>query len=846
MATPYDIEPSPSSPITTEMLMRWKAYMSAIPLPHDGVPRGGIPLENVSREALLACPPQVLAHIIQTASQGGLEVISPRQTPLSATMVRRSGRERYLGDHDVFSRAEAEPVWPCITPGDDDDLDFLLPDEPMAPRESVITKREKTRTKTLVTQDLEVADPVLMCLLKGRATIDILNRIDVGGDGTALAMLLIAAWGLEADDLMDLGAYTLGVDGPLQRHAMKVDEVFPTMYAPVQARSCITVGNVDTSKALLLPDLAIDWARCRVFCEAVFYNSCVIEGLPLRYMGVPHNASAAGSIANAYGVVTFQPNPSISWSYAPSTFALTPTATLKARRAFTIPDDVRNALQLYVKKVRPVSFVLAQTPRVVLKQTQARRTNPLSGETIASAYSRTVAAMSTGTARGKNSSAALRNAIYVCLEGASRGVQLRMARYTEITVQECREHLGVGVVPLNVIRDLAHQFKDVGSTIREHLAREAERRGSNITEWWRDATAQVPQDMADMTEGSFSWAMVGLWLLFRQPTDRWKNLERALSLRAHFLGTQGAACCMALPAEKGSLVRLLAAAQGSVKSISEAWYGYYKAVADVGHAVGREAERMGRKREAAACVMGAKLWEFRARALKASNVHPQEKAVKKKSEWHFRIKATPTDLVVRPAPYRAFECLRDYLHGCPFVHKRALMPMDEYEEEKGPISPVFKACTSILMPCKPTKVTTYVAEPWKMATDLEKGWKFIVDDLNVVAKIMKEEHEETAVKKRQKVEEVTNMTEFEFEMPELAPMDAEGEGAGLRSFWALYGNLDSDISMGLDDRIAMLPDHVADDVYNGSYENMGALLAMINRLEQQELAASTARHETVK
>ncbi|KAI9109115.1 hypothetical protein K1719_019738 [Acacia pycnantha] len=39
-----------------------------------------------------------------------------------------------------------------------------------------------------------------------------------------------------------MDAFSLGVDGPLHRHAIKTDEVYPMCYAPTRVRRAISVG----------------------------------------------------------------------------------------------------------------------------------------------------------------------------------------------------------------------------------------------------------------------------------------------------------------------------------------------------------------------------------------------------------------------------------------------------------------------------------------------------------------------------------------------------------------------------------------------------------------------------
>lgn len=100
-------------------------------------------------------------------------------------------------------------------------------------------------------------------------------------------------------EIMELDGYSLGIEGALQRHAMKVDKVYTTLYAPTHITSVVSMGVSDLDKSVLLPDMALDWRRMRVFREAVFYLTCMVEGHPKKKMaGITVSGQRSGSRKN--------------------------------------------------------------------------------------------------------------------------------------------------------------------------------------------------------------------------------------------------------------------------------------------------------------------------------------------------------------------------------------------------------------------------------------------------------------------------------------------------------------------------------------------------------------------
>jgi hypothetical protein len=710
--------------LTDEEVERWRCHIRAIPLPDAYVPTGGDPLAAMSDEALLNMPPHLIAHVQRTAAQGGLQVISPRQTPFSSLMVRTSTEERELGDHIVGSTASPGVEWPTL---DDYDFSHLLPDQPLCPLPADVSVRTKTVTEPLTSSNRVLSDPILSCLVKGRAAIDLLRREDVNGGAEELTELLANAWGITRAEMDDMDAFTLGITGSLLRHCIKADEVFPMLHAPIQVKRSIGVGVSQVSRDVLPDDSAMDWRRMRVFCEAVFHLSTSIEGIPLTKITArppPGDPTAAG---NRRGTLCFRPAPATSWLHSPDTFCVTPVKMTDGMRGRGIPTEVYQALSRYVDVARPMTKVEAVHQRVRAKRSYATDIDVPVGETLTSGYRLMTKCLLVGTARGRTSSATVRNLIYKALEVAKLPLRMRLARYISIATSECKTHLGHKDVPDRVIDKLANKFRVLGDMIRLKVAEEATKRGHTIEEWWSDCMAQVPSKFMEFKEGTMGWTKIGLWLTFKANSDKWIALSKAVRYSALREAEVSAVGSMALPPAVGSAERIEAVGRATVKRVTETYSNYYLGVADVCHALGDELEEDGRPRTAAMVREAGYLWTLRARSIRGSNFYAIAKEEKTKSKHHVRFEYDTIDMILAPAPYRAFEAY------CKHVESADWLPTDFKQHISEFHDPVISKCFTTyrrhIMPARETVATKYLAKPWELGYDMERAWDELISDI---------------------------------------------------------------------------------------------------------------------
>lgn len=715
--------------LSEDEILKWSTRANVIPLPDYYCPTGGAPLSEVDDDVLLTAPPHVIVHIQRTAAQGGLQVVSPRQTPFSALMDRMPGGARMIGDHVVGVVAEPDTYWPTI---DDADMSDLLPDQPIPPVVQDKSVRTKTRTLPLTAASHVLSDPILACLVKGRAVIDILRREDVMGGADELTAVLAKAWGVECKEIDDLDAFSLGIGGPMLRHAIKADEVYPTTYAPIHIRRSVSVGCSDVNRHYLPDNTAMDWRRMRTHCEAVFTLSCAIEGYPMQMMKARPPPGDPTAPSNRPNVLVFQPAGASAWSYDGSTFAITPTRPPDHMKASAIPAEVLDALARYVRVARPMSYALVAGVSTRAKKSVMVGTDYIAGETIATSYKMMIRCLVVSGVRGKTAAAAVRNTIFQAIENASLLNRMRVVRYIMIARDEAKAHLSLDMVPDVLIERLASKFLAIGDEIRLKIAAEATRRGHSIEEWWGDITAQAPERYSLFAEGTRGWAMVGMWLMFRSPTDRWKKLVSATHYGALREAQRSAVGGLRLPAEKGTPERLLAACVGAVRNITKAYAAYYMGVADVGLALADVAVEMSRPRTALMLREAAYMWVLRARAFRGTNIHLTGKDVDEASENYYKVKSTPADIVIKPAPYRAFEAYKSHVENSEILASTYKKHVAGFKGSV--ISDCFEFYRDMACPAKKSTLTQYLICPPQLSADMEASWQMLKEDVKIVAK----------------------------------------------------------------------------------------------------------------
>jgi hypothetical protein len=713
--------------ITLEDIDRVATRIRPFPLPADLAPPSRCDFSEIPEETLLSTPPHLIAHMQRTAAQGGFQVVSPRQTPLSSMMTRIKTHRRQLGDHIVGSIADPYSTWPTI---DDADFSAILPDEPLPLASTGPTLREKTRTKSLTSYSHMLSDPILSCLVKGRAVIDVLNRHDVQGDGDAVASLLADAWGVEKEDIMDLDAFSLGFEGEMLRHAIKVDEVHPVIYAPIHQRRCISVGASEISRECLPADSAMDWRRMRVFCEAIFALTISIEGIPMvavRAVPPPGDMTAP---ADRQNILAFLPAPCTAWSHSADTFALSPVVDIRRRRHKTIPREVLAALARYVEVIRPVSHAMSHGFRATARLSTLHSVDVPPGETLQSSYHTVVRQVGTHGARGRTAAATVRSFVFEAIEALPPAEAMRINRYIQLAKKEVLEHLSLMEVPEVIVDRLACKFLTVGEKIRLKVTAEAKHRGATSEEWWKDITSQSASRYKEMKEGTMGWAKVAMYLLFKQPTDKWRKLCSAINYSSMMESAARSVGGIPLPPEKESIARVEMAARHVAKSVSGAYAGHYMGVYDVGMAISDYMMASGKQRSAEILRQASYLWVLRARVFRAINVNILPGSSESPNVNHYTAVGKCLSINLAPAPYRVYAAYRIGALKSDIIPERIKKQLPT--NIVGRISTVFKDMIGPIIPIRESELTKYLIEPRKLGDDMEKAWRELVGDMKKV------------------------------------------------------------------------------------------------------------------
>jgi hypothetical protein len=821
--------------VTDDELMRIAARIRPFPLPSEAVPVKTSQFQDLSREMILNAPAHLMVHLQRTAAQGGMQVISPRQTPLTSMMNRKCQEKRLLGDHVVGSIAEPLEEWPTM-----DDMDFsqLLPDEPLPPSDVEVTHRTRTKTVSITSATGMLSDPILACLIKGRAVIDILNRHDVQGDGAGVATLLADAWGLKEGDIMDLDGFSLGYDGPLLRHAIKSDEVYPTIYAPVHQRKSISVGSNEVSKKNLAEDTALDWRRMRVFCEAVFSMATSIEGYPLKAMRAippPGDMTAPGNRPN---VMVFIPAPCTAWVHCPSTFAVNPVLERRVSKSRAIPEEVAMALARYVSVVKPMTHAMKVGHKATTQVTHLQPVEFAESETIQSTYAHVISRMATTGARGRTPAKTLRNFIYETICAADMGFAARINQYIQLAKSEVKVHLGTTDVPDRLIDKLADSFLGIGKAIRLKITAEATMRGHTVEDWWDDVTAQCTPRYKNMAESSRGWALVGMYLIFKSPTPKWTALASAVNYATIRDLARRAVGSVGLPAEVGSAERLLHAARHVARSVSRVYAEQYAGVGDVGMALADVLKEQGKERSSEALREGAILWHLRGRVFRAVNVELLGKGKLAKSANHYIAHGDPISINLAPAPYTPYKAYMVHLAKSEYVPDSVKNLFPEVIASK--ISSVFQKIKRPIMPCKQSRVTKYLACPADLGNDMEKAWSELVWDMEWVLA-------EYGAKKPDPipmivpVEQTVVIEEIHLEIPRHVPSTD-----GKKDYFEIMARAGIEAADYIDDLLEELDEATSDMIMEGTYRTVDEILMTIQGFKKQVDDMRGKNNETVR
>jgi hypothetical protein len=815
-----------------DFFIRAKSHWQQVPVPPDINLCGTNLLSALDDDTLLTMSPTLLVHIQRTEASNGLQVVSPRAVTLGGIAARTNHTKRTPDMLLVGSAASRNLDWPVVR---EPLPSHLTVGEPIDSYPSDPAIRPKTVSTGLVPSSRVLTDPVTRAFLTGRALVDLQRRPDVSGSADALSAVLARCWSLSEDAYADMAEASLAPVGPLLRYAIRADDSYPTVNAPIQARKCISVGANATGRQLYGEESAIDWRRLRVLAEAVFYQSSRLEGYTLAEMsgGLPPGNPRAPP--NRAGILQMRPLPGSVWSFEATTFRLDITADPTMVPGVRVPARVRDAVTRYHETVRPIAVAVAAGMEISFSRTLEIHAKLETAEALMSGYRKVVQANSTQQARGKTAVAAVRSYIYDVLATSSSLSTIRamwMATNMQATV---KAHNLSHLLDVTTSRHVAARLSDMPVDLRMRLGVEAGKRGSDLLEWWEFFSAQLPQEIASMSEGSASWAIGLAHLLINPPTEKWVKLTLAMSHASHATLARSALSTVRLPAILGSEERSFQAGAAVAKQLGASYGAYYAARYDVACILAARMRRGGNEIASEKLLLAGLMWDIRSKvastvSLHSSDATPEAAGVftTKHGRYH-----------ITTAPYPAYQRWQRAVLASKLVPKDLKVNFPHHSH--AIISTTFRDVNSPLFPApagSDSVLLRYARCPGRLAVDIEKTLSQICADTKEV--MVQYDNEATMA-----AEAHESMPQESFELSKVA-IDLNRYIPAANSYWALISDMEPLSAEDIVDTVTRMDSAVASDIESRTYRDEQELRAVVWGAEDiRQAAAARARDAIV-
>jgi len=714
-------EPEPLVSLRDAFDRSTKSHWQMLPLDEDTAANTQELLAAMTDDELLAVPSHVLVHMQRTFSQGGAQVISPRQVTLGGIAGRVAEKKRQPDMHIVGSNATRNLSWP-IAAG------YLLTNawwrEPLDAYPNTPAVRSRTSQASVVVHGDKQLDPVEMAVVKSRALIDMQRRPDIGGDAEGLSRALAAAWGIDPELYDDVAGSLIEGSGNLLRYAIGPDKHYPVVHAPVQARKVISVAAMATGRDIYGEHAALDWRRLRVLAEAVFYMSARVEGYTMEDMAQARPVGDPSAPPNRAGLMQFRPMPGAVWTFAPSTFRLSVNRVVGTSNEMILPERLTAILeeQLDTARVteggglvaRKVTYAAAQAPAMVSQV----------GETLVRGFELLKTSAAAFQARGYTADSAVSSFVHSCMVGDRSGMSVEAVWATR-AVSEAATALGMAhAIDARMARQVGARLKVLTDDLRQKLVVEAEKQGASLEEWWHDFSSRLPFEIRVTTESNQAWAAGIAWYLMARPSTRWIRLSSALANETHRALASVHLAEMTLPPKVHMEERVREAVTISAARLSRSYGAYYHATADGAYLLAARCARAGDNEGSAVLRAAGRMWDIRAAAaytMSLTTENPGRSAVE-----HIET----AGMWVRTAPYNAYS---RWLEAAA----AARLTVGDYPDQvKGHVSDVFKGRGRPLHECwgmGATRVLRYMYQPSLLHRDIEKSLSELSNTLREVA-----------------------------------------------------------------------------------------------------------------
>jgi len=808
---------------------RSNQYWMQVPMPAECAPVGGAPLALLDDETLLTMSPALIMHAQRTAATGGLQVVSPRVVPLASSAAHTALPHRTTDMFLVGSNASRNLDWPVIR----DPVDpSLFPEEPIDAYPFTPAIRPETRSVGIAAAAQSVRDPVVKAFLIGRALVDLQRRPDVAGSGDILAAHVASSWGLPPDTYEGMAEASLAPMGSLLRYAIRADTAYPTLNAPIHARKCISVGANTAGRVLYGEHAAIDWRRLRVLSEAVFYMSARLEGHSLAALALQQPPGDPKASPTRAGILQMRPLPGSVWTHDPRTFRLDISRTDPPAAAIEYPERISRAVEDFYKTARPIAAAAWASESVNLVPTVSAQPRTHTRESVIAGFTKMLQMTSTFSARGKTSNAAVRDYVYQCLSGSPSLAATRtlwLARYLGEVASDCALS---PFLDSTLTRQLASRLSDFVHDLRIRLAVESNRRGATLDEWWEDMRALLPARLAELSEGSASWAIAVAHFLIVPFSSKWSNLPKAIGIASHKSMSSGALQSVRLPAEIGGPSRVFEAASATARSLAGSYGAYYGAMYEVGCMLAGLMKRMGNPEAAYKLRVAAEMWDIRAKAASSVELHLDDGT----STEAGLILGRTGQYHLTTAPYPAYSRWHEHINSGRVVSmaSRRVFP----HHITGPVSAAFVGRRDPLFPMggqARSRLFRYAACPERLAADLNRTLEQMRADIEAV--LLEYESEEIGADIPRLATALPGPPAAVYSMDAIRP-------AG-DTLWAMLAELAQEDALDTEDVLYSLPQDVQDVLMAGQYSSPQDMRSAVLRASGEREAAVAAGRDLV-
>jgi hypothetical protein len=529
-----------------------------------------------------------------------------------------------------------------------------------------------------------------------------------------------------------------------------------------------------------------------------------------------------------------RPLPGSVWSFDSASFRVEVDADIAQVPGVTVPQRVRDSVERFHAEARPLATAERSGAHVSFVPTHDRQHISESGEGIIAGFRTLIASRTAFSARGKTSSSAARGFIYECLaENTSlKGIRaLWLARYMHETTEALNltHHLDS-----RATRNVASRLSELIEDMRTKLGVEAGRRGATLEEWWEDIAAQLPDDLACLSEGSASWAIATAHLIMHPPTPRWAALVRAMSWASHAALARGHLSDVRLPAVIGSPDRIFQAGSAVVRQLGASYGAYYSSMHDIASILSARMRRAGNRAGAEKMTLAGMMWDIRAKVAATTVLHLDDGTSKEAG----RIEGKHGSYHLTTAPYPAYHRWYQLLNQSMLVSRVTKARFPHHSPAKvsrcylGISQPLFNIPVG-----QNSRIFRYAFNPSRLASDIEKTLAEIRMDTESVIRFYEEEATANRPESTAGAPIPINIAPLNLDLDRFKPPE--------KGYWSVLMDLSSMEAEAVVDAVTRMDRAVAEEIESAEYESTRELLAAVFHHDEAEKSAVNAARDAI-